>query len=716
MAKYRYKVADKSIVYHADDPKLDNITVVLPEPPSFEDTLGFGLSPDDQYWDNYQRLNPIPPKLAALKKQKISDYEKRKQLLDNEVYYSEEIDFIKQEWERSEQGGPGLWLFIKGKQYWMPPEMYFSLREWSIGDIHPRYYKRDWKYWVFSNFSDADPCSYGFNYVKFRREGATTKVSCWRYWRAMQNRNHKAGCQSKNDDHAEEVHTAFVMAPWKKLSFWFRPIWDNDTKNTSEINFLSPVAKNDPWFGEEALDSVIDYKDAGIFAYDGTKQHSFHNDEVGKMPVVDVNERWQVQRPCFEQGARIIGKARNTSTVAEMDKKGGRRFKILCDDSHYGKRNENGRTKSGLYNLFISATDGYEMSKADVAKTMAQLGMDPTTATDYPDKFGECDELVTHKYMTNTRQAFLDDGDIVKYIEECRQFPMRWDDCWMESSRSQNFNMLKIERRLAELSDDKYYYTHVKRGNFKWENDIRDSKVIFEESETGKFYVSFLFDQEGLANKHYYSNNMRHPGNTNKFHAGADPFKFKKTRTNKRSDGGGAVFMMRDGSVDHALLDISQWTTNRFCCTYSNRPKDKTEYGEDMLMMCVYYGCEMYPEINVEFIWEYFEERGYFAYLTFGVNRKTLKIENTPGGYSRGAAIEEIFREYHSYIENHCEREMHREILQQCKEIDDDMGDYDLFVAGGHAMVGIKKNAFNPTADQMKKWEEDDYFGLHDID
>jgi len=469
MPKYNYKVSDKFILYHADDPDLDDIKIDLPEPPPFEETLGFGLPPEEQYWDNYQRMNPMPIKLKALHKKRVSDFDKRQELIDNQVYYASEIKWIKQEWERSEQGGPGVWIFIKGKQYWIPPEFYFSLRNWTIGDIHPRYYKRDWKYWVFSNATDADPYCYGFNYVKFRREGATTKVSCWRYWRTMQNRNQNAGCQSKNETHAKEIHVFYMMRPWKKLPFWFRPVWDGDTKNTSEINFTAPVAKNDPMFGYDALDSKLDYLDSGVFAYDGTKQHSFHNDEVGKMPNVDVNERWQVQRPCGEEGSRIIGKFRNTSTVAEMDKSGGRKFKVLCDDSHYGKRNKNNRTKSGLYNLFISATDGFQMEKKDVAGILLQLGRDPKGACDYPDKYGESDEEVAYTYIMNERQQFLDDGDIAGYIERCRLFPIRWKDCWKESSKSQNFNMLKLETRLAELDNDEEYYKNVRRGNFKWE-------------------------------------------------------------------------------------------------------------------------------------------------------------------------------------------------------------------------------------------------------
>lgn len=705
--RYTYQPEDTFIIYHQDDPGLAPIKVELPIAPPISEIQGYNLAPENQFW----KVPQMPQRLVNLCKRKVADSEKRAEIYGNDIYYKNEIEWIQKEWDKIENG---LWIFIKGKPFFIPGVFYFYLAYWTIDDEHPRFYKRDWKFFMFSEWTDADPMCYGFNYPKFRREGATTKVSCWRFYRAMMSRNHNAGCQSKNDTHAAIVHNEFVKKPWKKLPFFVRPIWDGDHSNTTSINFVAPVAKKDPDFDKEALDSHIDYLDAGLYAYDGTKQHSFHNDECGKILLVDVNERHQVQKPCAENGSDIIGKFRNTSTVGEMDKKGGRNFKKLCNDSHYEKRTKNNRTKSGLYNLFIPAYEGYQMGEADVRAILKQLGRDPSQAVAYPDKYGDCDIEVVTTFIKNKRQAFLDDGDIAGYIEECRQFPLSWKDCWKESSQAQNFNMLKLEKQLDFLDDEKVYRSLVVRGNFKWKDDKPDTTVFFEPSDEGKFNVSYLFDKETASNRYRMKNGIRVPGNITRFQAGGDPFKFKKTKGGKKSDGAGAVFMMQDSSIDGDGKDISTWTTNRFVCTYSHRPKDKYTYAEDMLMMCVYYGCEMYPEINVDLLWDHFETRGYFGYLTHGTDRKTNKVNKTPGRSTLAGTIEEIFREYHSYIENHCERELHRDLLLQCKMIEDDMGDYDLFTAGGYALMAAKGVKFVGGEDKVKGLEH--YFDEYSFD
>ena len=41
----------------------------------------------------------------------------------------------------------------------------------------------------------------------------------------------------------------------------------------------------------------------------------------------------------------------------------------------------------------------------------------------------------------------------------------------------------------------------------------------------------------------------------------------------------------------------------------------KEEYGDDMIKMCVYWGCPMFPETNVPFVREHFEKNGYSGML-----------------------------------------------------------------------------------------------------
>jgi len=44
--------------------------------------------------------------------------------------------------------------------------------------------------------------------------------------------------------------------------------------------------------------------------------------------------------------------------------------------------------------------------------------------------------------------------------------------------------------------------------------------------------------------------------------------------------------------------------------------------------------------------------------------------------------------------------ERHDELLEQCKEIEDDMGDYDLFVAGGYALMANSLDNMQFTEDE----------------
>ena len=80
----------------------------------------------------------------------------------------------------------------------------------------------------------------------------------------------------------------------------------------------------------------------------------------------------------------------------------------------------------------------------------------------------------------------------------------------------------------------------------------------------------------------------------------------------------------------------------------------------------------------------------YKGYLWYGKDRRTGRINAKPGTYTNEEVREDIFREYHSYIETHGHRECHIDLLRQCLEIEDKMNDYDLFVAGGLALKAAK--------------------------
>ena len=1053
MSKYRhlYKPAERTIIFN-EDKDLSAIEMELPDCPPIEEIEGYGLHPSDQFW----RHKPLPPKLLALQNQKTykndpGNADEKPKLFTprlkclhiekNAAYYQDEIEFILTEWKRREEG---YWFFNNGVPTHITGDNYYYLQVWTIDDRPVRYRNRDRKWFWFWWMVDNDDQCYGLNYPKQRREGATTRVCCIRVNRASNNRNYKTGLQSKDDDHAAAVHDENILQPLKNVPFYFMPMIGNRQNEISELKFASPESQAHPDYGEQGLNSLIDYRDSSTKAYDGLKRWLIHNDEIAKcleintlvlmhngtkkfvqdvvpgdllmgpdslprkvlsitsgedemyrvipkkgepwgcnqhhilslkscysraingvpkwgtlnisvkdflalektkqshlmqyragvefrekhvwepyyvgfwlgngikstghviinethsgvfeeinrfairnsyqynsikesgcyrigfgagpkamlnklglltkehipqdylvnsrknrleflaglidsdgyknkggyeiaqkrkaiadaivyvaqslgysavmhikkggytrkdgtrftadyfkihiygnsldeIPVrcaykklsphsthknrrnpcnvgiklahkgrgtyygftldgdhlfllgdftvthntttVDVETRWQIQKPCLtnlDPDRPVKGKAINTSTVDEMDSGGGRQFKAICDGSHYFDRPANNETTTGLYNLFIPASEGME-------------GFLPGTENNekpipFYDKYGNCDSVAVERYLLNRRENYRRQGKIREYIEECRLYPLTWSDCWKSSGKLCNFNLLILEERMEYYRNGN---TDKVRGNFVWTNG-RDSTVRFEPSEAGKFYLSWNFPNPAQANRfHLDLEGRKVPSNKHMFVAGADPYNFKLTKHKKHSNGAGAVFYKYDHKVDGGT-DMHEWKSNRFICTYDHRELSKEAFGEEMIKMCVYFGCELNPEINVPFLWDYFSERGYGAYLYYKFDPTTGKLSIQPGSHTGTKTKEELFADTQSYIEQHGHREQHDELLKQWKEVEEDLGDYDLMVAAGKALEAARQHGFNDI-DEHTEHDLNEYIDTYDI-
>lgn len=676
MSKYlKYYQPHEKVMVWNDDIDLTPIEYELPDPPPLETIEGYGLPPKQQFWKH----KPLPPKLEKInlmtkdeEGNELTPRLKMKILEKDPEYYKEEIDYIEKEWERRENG---FWFFNNGVPTMITPDHYWQLQWWPIDGAPPDYrnYDRRW-FWFWYMVENDDNC-FGFNNPKPRRVGATIKVCGIRSNRASSQPYYTTGLQSKDEKHAEEVHFINTYEPFRTVPFFFQPITDSGNNTWKEIRFFSPTSKQHPDRNQPALNSFLDYRDSGVTAYDGTKRWLIHNDEPGKTVEIDINERVRVQLPCLtniERGTARKGKLINTSTTGEMDRGGGKMFKKLCDASDYHKRDANGMTESGLYTLFQSVKEGME-------------GIDPITKQPFIDRFGNANAEAIERYRINKRESLRDAGNIAGYIDECRQYPIRYADCWKTSARQCIFNVLKIEERLDHYRNgnpDKI------QGNFEWIAGP-DSKVRWVPTDNGRWFISWNFKDPAHANRAVIDENGKWlPANKAKFIAGGDPFKFDKTKKTKRSDGAGAVFYKFDGSIDGNKENSSQWESNRFICTYSNRPPTKEDYGEDMIMMCVYFGCEMFPEMNVTFLADYFQSRGYGGYLYYKFDPATGKYANAPGDNTHIKQVQQIFANLQTYIEHHALRERHDELLSQWKELVDDLQDFDLSVATGYALIG----------------------------
>jgi len=690
-AKSRYEKLylkpERFIMFNEDDVDLAPIKVPTPVVPEFRSIGGYGKSPEDQ---KFQK--PVIPQRLLDLEEEIGDLEAiEKFLQENQVYYADEIAFIEREWERRDNG---YWFFNNGVATYITGTHYLYISYWEIDVGIPDYRDRDRRFFVFLKFSEDDKDSMGVVYPKHRREGATHKAATWVYDSISTSYRALGGIQSATEGHAKDVFQLHLVPGWKSLPFFFKPKFEGSTNPKAEMSFNEPSTKITK--GKMSvrkgkyLGSKINFRSSDTKAYDSRKLKRYHGDEVGKTTEIDVNKRHGVVKECLVENHRIVGKAIYTSTVEDMDKGGGANFKKICDQSHYDhwderySRDKNGRTVSGMYLLFMPAQDGFLV-----------------------DEYGNSKIKESLQILNNRRQGFIDKGDDEGLSGEIRKYPTRYRECWRGDASECKFNIQILETIL-----DKYKFgnSDLQYGNFEYTNGL-DSRVVFVPHDKGKFAVSYLFNNPADSNKFFMNNGRRIPANTTKFIAGADPFKFKSTKSSNKSDGGGAVFMRRDGTIDPEDKDVKEWQTNRFVVTYRFRPPSKEAYCEDMLKMCIYYGCQMNTETNVDAVWEHFERRGYHRYLWYKIDSRTGSYEKNPGTYTDAKVKETIYREFQQYILVHGLKEKHSDLMQECYEIGDDMGPYDLFAAGGMCLIeeSSHKPFINLNQDESDSMDYDEY-------
>jgi hypothetical protein len=655
----KYKSSPRFIIVNDQDPELEPVKVTIPVCPDLKEIEGYGLKPEDQKFVKPE----IPQRLLDIESE-LNDIEEIESYLSkHQLEYADEVAFIEREWDRRENGH---WFFNNGVPTFITGTHYLYISYWEIDIGVPDYRDRDRRFFIFLRFCEDDSDSMGLVYPKHRREGATHKTQCWIYDGVSTKKRSLGGIQSATETHAKDVFQLHLVPGWKSLPFFFKPKFEGTTNPKSELSFNEPPTKITKGKMSskkgDYLASKINFRSSDIKAYDSRKLYRYHGDEVGKTTEIDVNKRHGIVKECLVNNHKIVGKACLTSTVEEMDKGGGANFKKICDQSHYAhkeskySRDKNGRTVSGLYLLFIPAHDGFLV-----------------------DEYGNSLIKESLELIKNTRQGFIDKDDAEGLSSYIRKYPTSYKECWRGDASDCKFDI-----HILEAIMDKYRFGNddLVRGNFQWINGF-GGKVTFVPSDRGKWNVSYLFDRPEEANRIYKNNNETFPGNTDKFIVGSDPFKFKKTTGSNSSEGGIAVWMRRDLSIDGDDIDISDWESNRFVATYRNRTKTKNEYCEDVLMACMYYGCQVNTEINVDMVWDFMDDNGFGRFLWYEIDQRTGKFKPKPGTYTGEATKEEIYRAYQMHIALHGLRSRHDDLMLECYEIGDDMGPFDLFAAGG---------------------------------
>jgi hypothetical protein len=564
--------------------EIESILIQLPEIP--DDILFKSLPLVNQKWQRFE----LPKELSQI--QSMDDwYEAPRE------FQSKWNPYIEEEFRRRREG---LWFMNKGEPTYITGHHYMFL-QWSKIDIgYPGYL--DFQRKLFTHFAacEADPRCLGQIYTKCRRSGYTNMSAATLVDEGSQVTEKLLGIMSKTGTDAQEAVFGSKIVPiFRSYPFFLKPILDGTTNPRMELAFREPAKritkKNKTSSRGEALDTIINWKNTTNNAYDGSKTHMLFLDEAGKwLSPNDIREVWRIHRTCLLVGRRVIGKAMVGSTVNPLDK-GGREFRDLYYDSDPNDRNENGRTKSGLYKIFIPAYEALEGFFDQYGMPIVEDPEQPVMTED-----GTFTSIGARTFLKNERKG--QQNNSYELNEIIRQFPFTEDEAFRDSTKSSLFNIQKIYEQIQY--NEELYPNPVITGNFQWKDGKQDTEVVFAPDPNGRWRVAWLAPPE-IRNKRKIENNKAVAPNSAFGVMGVDSYDLDATVDYRASKG--ACHIYNKFSMEHPA--------NMFVAEYASRPPLAKIFYEDVLMAAVFYGYPVLIENNKYGIARYFESRGYDEYL-----------------------------------------------------------------------------------------------------
>jgi hypothetical protein len=667
--------------------EIGGIDIQLPKIPPKKEIL---FNDRKQHLQMWRRL-PVPEELQRIRSmdewyEMPSEFKKR---------FS---PYIEKEFERRRNG---LWFYNNGEPVYITGRHYMML-QWEKLDIGYGYYL-EFQRRLFVHFAacEADPRSMGQNYVKCRRSGYTNISSAILVDEGTQVKEKLLGIQSKTGKDAQEnIFMKKVVPMYRSLPFFFKPIQDGTTNPRMELAFREPskrITKNNKTANKgEALNTIINWKNTTNNAYDGEKLHLLYLDEAGKWEKpTDIREAWRIERTCLIVGRRIVGKALVGSTVNPMDK-GGKQYKELWRDSDPNDRNANGRTKTGLYRLFIPAYEALEGFFDEYGNAIVEDPEKPIKTID-----GDYVDIGSKTYLKNERDALKHDARELN--EQIRQFPFTIDEAMRDSITGSTFNIGRIYEQIEH--NQELFPNPVVRGNFSWKEGVSDKEVVFSPNKEGRWRVAWMPKPEDR-NKHRIINGKMHPANDHIGVGGVDSYDLDSTTDNRGSKGACHLYNKFNMAAP----------ANMFVAEYASRPPLARIFYEDVLLAAVFYGYPLLIENNKYGIVRHFEARGYEEYVMKRPDhlKSPNAAQNTKTRGIPSNSVDVIQAHAHAieaYIEEHVginqeTGEMGKMYFDRTLEDwigykIDNRTKYDLTISSGLALLGAQKTTVKKKKSQF---------------
>lgn len=576
------------------DREIDEFKFTLPKPPPKDEIDGFGLKKEDQ------RFTPPTAKQMGEISYKMNNDDKLSK---------EDIDFIDLQWERRELG---YWFYNNGNLEYITGLHYYYLTAWNIIRIEPTVRRdgsigkrkisglptftdsdRDYFY-IWRETTEDDNC-FGLIHITNRRDGKTYRATATLNELISRSPDSTGGIQSKTDTDGGKVFKKLVKS-WQRLPEYFKPVDVGDSDPSKKIEYRNPKKRSTKTQKKEysqVLGSEINYGNSKETFYDGDGLAIILHDEIGKTESADVWERWDIVKECLADGADVTGKAILTTTVEEMEKKGGANCKKIWDESDSGSDTfkTSKQTISGLKRYFKPAY--YGLRGADKSE-------DGDETPDFIDGYGYSDVEAAEKYLIKIEKTLTGE----KLISRKRKYPRDIKDAFMVSGKTESLPVAKIYEQ--KEFNESLPPSVTTRGNFVWE-DMNQHIVKFYEDPKGFFEISWMPEVEQRNRFSYDARGYPKPLNTILGNIGVDPFDHKVTVSTKKSDAAAQLF--RRFNID------SPMNSNGFIFNYVGRRSNPDDFYEDMIMAGVFFGVQVFSENQKPGLNNHMTRRGYQNYI-----------------------------------------------------------------------------------------------------
>ena len=605
------------------------------------------------------------------------------------------IDYIEQEFSKRENG---FWFYNKNKPTYITGTHYMYL-QWSKIDVgNPHFREANRLFYIFWEACKADQRCYGMCYLKNRRSGFSFMASGETVNMATISSDARFGILSKSGPDAKKMFTDKVVPISVNYPFFFKPIQDGMDRPKTELAYRVPASKltrkniTSTEKTEEltGLDTTIDWKNTGDNSYDGEKLKLLVHDESGKWEKPNnILNNWRVTKTTLRLGSKIIGKCMMGSTCNALDK-GGDNFKKIYYNSDVTKRNKNGQTRSGLYSFFIPMEWNYEGFIDEHG-----IPVFNTPSEDVYDSYGDIIDVGVIDHWQNEADGLRNDQDALN--EFYRQFPRTEEHAFRDETKNSIFNLVKIYEQIDYNEENKKPI----KGNFQWDNGIKDTNVRFvPDMQNGRFNISWI-PSVNLQNNFILKNGNKYPGNEHIGAFGCDSYDISGTVDGQGSKG--ALHGLTKFSMEDA-------PPNTFFLEYVARPQTAEIFFEDVLMALVFYGMPLLAENNKPRLLYYLKRRGYRGYSMNRPDKLWNKLSVTEkeiGGIpnssedikqAHAAAIESYISQYVGSNEGDYKDHINFNVtLNDWAKFDiNNRTKFDASISSGLAIMACNRNLYTP--------------------